>query len=75
MNQVDASAPKNFRLFESHQVQFRAEFLNAFNHVNLGAPGLNIRDPDNFGQITSTSQGAAGMPGNGGHGRSSVLRA
>jgi hypothetical protein len=24
---------------------------------------LNIRDPDNFGRVTSTAQGAAGMPG------------
>jgi hypothetical protein len=63
MNQVDASANKVFRLFESHQIQFRAEFFNFFNHVNLGAPGLNIRDPDNFGRVTSTNQGAAGMPG------------
>ena len=44
-------------------IQFRAEFFNLFNHVNLGAPGLNIRDPDNFGRVTSTNQGAAGMPG------------
>jgi hypothetical protein len=62
LNQVDASATKNFRFLESHQLQFRAEFFNAFNHVNLGAPGLNIRDPDNFGRVTSTMQ-AAGMPG------------
>ena len=62
LNQVDASATKNFRFVETHQLQFRAEFFNAFNHVNLGAPGLNIRDPDNFGRVTSTSQGA-GMPG------------
>ena len=58
LNQVDASATKNFRFLESHQLQFRAEFFNAFNHVNLGAPGLNIRDPDNFGRVTSTAQGA-----------------
>jgi hypothetical protein len=38
-------------------VQFRAEFFNFFNHVNLGAPGLNIRAPDAFGRITSASQG------------------
>jgi hypothetical protein len=63
LSQVDASATKNFRLFESHQIQLRAEFFNALNHVNLGAPGTNIRDPDNFGRITSTSQGAGGMPG------------
>ncbi len=63
LNQVDASANKNFRLFEGHQIQFRAEFFNFFNHVNLGSPGLNIRDTANFGRITSTNQGAAGMPG------------
>lgn len=63
MNQVDASLNKAFRFYENHQVQFRAEFFNAFNHVNLGAPGLNIRDPANFGRVTSTNQGAAGMPG------------
>jgi len=63
LNQVDFSATKNFRFLETHQVQFRAEFFNFFNHVNLGAPGLNIRDPNNFGRITSTNQGAAGMSG------------
>ncbi|MGH9657020.1 MAG: carboxypeptidase regulatory-like domain-containing protein [Bryobacteraceae bacterium] len=63
LNQVDASANKVFRFTESHQLQFRAEFFNFFNHVNLGAPGLNILDPNNFGRVTSTNQGAAGMPG------------
>ncbi|MBK9168366.1 MAG: TonB-dependent receptor [Bryobacterales bacterium] len=63
MNQVDASAMKNFRIIEGHSVQFRAEFFNALNHVNLGAPGLNIVDTANFGRVTSTNQGAAGMPG------------
>ncbi len=63
LNQVDFSAMKNFRFRESHRVQLRAEFFNFFNHVNLGAPGTNIRDPANFGRVTSTVQGAAGMPG------------
>jgi hypothetical protein len=63
LNQVDASAVKNFRFLESHTMQFRAEFFNFFNHVNLGAPGLNIRDPSTFGRVISTAQGAAGMPG------------
>ncbi|MEO7651592.1 MAG: TonB-dependent receptor, partial [Bryobacteraceae bacterium] len=63
LNQVDFSATKNFRFLERHQVQFRAEFFNFFNHVNLGSPGLNIRDPDNFGRVISTAQGAGGMPG------------
>ncbi len=63
LNQVDASATKNFRFAERHNVQFRAEFFNFFNHVNLGAPGINLLDAVNFGRITSTNQGAAGMPG------------
>jgi hypothetical protein len=62
LNQVDASASKNFAISEHHRVQFRADFFNFFNHVNLGAPGLNIKDPANFGRITSTTQ-TAGMPG------------
>jgi hypothetical protein len=56
LNQVDFSATKNFRFFESHSLQFRAEFFNFFNHVNLGAPGLDIRQPDRFGRVTSSSQ-------------------
>jgi hypothetical protein len=56
--QVDASATKNFRFYETHQVQLRIEMFNAMNHVNLGAPGLNILDAVNFGRVTSTSQGA-----------------
>ncbi|MBL8210176.1 MAG: TonB-dependent receptor [Bryobacterales bacterium] len=56
--QVDASATKNFRFHESHQIQLRVEMFNAMNHVNLGAPGLNILDAVNFGRVTSTSQGA-----------------
>ncbi|MGH9674095.1 MAG: hypothetical protein ACRD44_13015 [Bryobacteraceae bacterium] len=63
LNQVDFSAVKNFRFLENQAIQFRAEFFNFFNHTNLGAPGLNIRDPANFGRVTSTAQGAAGMPG------------
>lgn len=63
LNQVDASAMKNFRFHESHNLQFRAEIFNFFNHVNLGSPGTSILNPATFGRITSTSQGAAGMPG------------
>ena len=63
LNQVDSSATKKFRIRERHNFQFRAEFFNFFNHVNLGTPGLNIREPDNFGRVTSTNQGAGGMPG------------
>lgn len=61
-NQVDASATKNFALTERHRIQVRADFFNFFNHVNLGAPGLNIKDPANFGRVISTTQ-STGMPG------------
>jgi hypothetical protein len=39
-----------------HNVQFRAEFFNAFNNVNLGAPGQTLSS-GNFGVI-----GGAGAP-------------
>ncbi|HYM12091.1 MAG TPA: TonB-dependent receptor, partial [Bryobacterales bacterium] len=45
MNNVDFSAVKNFRIREKNNFQFRAEFFNFFNHVNLGAPGLSIQAP------------------------------
>jgi hypothetical protein len=60
MNQVDFSAVKNFRFGELLSLQFRAEFFNFFNHVNLGAPGLDVRAPNTFGRINSSVQGAAG---------------
>ncbi|MBI3694269.1 MAG: TonB-dependent receptor [Acidobacteria bacterium] len=56
LSQVDFSVTKNFRLFEAHTLQFRAEFFNFFNHVNLGSPGLNIQQPNSFGRITTSSQ-------------------
>jgi hypothetical protein len=57
LNQVDFSAVKNFRFVERYSIQFRAEFFNFFNHVNLGAPGRDLRAPNTFGRITSASQG------------------
>ena len=38
---VDFVLQKNFRIRESQQVEFRAEFFNLFNHSNFGLPGLN----------------------------------
>jgi len=45
---------KNFKIRESQQLQFRAEFFNLFNHPNFGLPGTN---PDFAGgnSITSTA--------------------
>jgi hypothetical protein len=51
----DISLIKNARFLERHQIQFRAEFFNAFNHAQFANPGsVNVNSPSNFGQITST---------------------
>ncbi|MEO8663187.1 MAG: TonB-dependent receptor [Bryobacteraceae bacterium] len=55
---MDLIASKNFRIGERVGLQFRSEFFNALNHVNLGAPGLNVRAPASFGLITSANLGA-----------------
>ena len=68
---VDFSIIKRFRIDESKSLEFRAEFFNLFNHVNLANPisDLNavistgsldsntgrIINPGDFGRITSTS--------------------
>jgi hypothetical protein len=51
---IDFSAFKNFRLpyAESHTLEFRAEFFNLFNRVNLGNPTTS-RSSTLFGRITS----------------------
>jgi hypothetical protein len=59
----DISILKTTRIFESHTLQFRAEFFNAFNHPQFTNPnygqgavyGLPNFAAGNFGQITSTS--------------------
>jgi hypothetical protein len=49
----DFSAFKNFAITERHQLQFRAELFNIFNHPQFALPN---RNPNNLGgaQITST---------------------
>ncbi|HEY2468896.1 MAG TPA: TonB-dependent receptor, partial [Terracidiphilus sp.] len=53
------SAIKNNKISERFSFQFRAEFFNAFNHTNFGAPspsgggiGTNV-DSANYGQVTT----------------------
>jgi len=36
---IDLSLQKNFTITERVKLQFRSDFLNAFNRVNLNAPG------------------------------------
>ncbi len=43
---------KSFRTFERQSLQFRAEFYNAFNHVNFSQPNAQVNTPT-AAQITS----------------------
>ena len=49
---VDLSLMKNFKLHESHALQFRADCFNVFNHPNFQFPGATVGTP-NFGVIRS----------------------
>ena len=48
---LDLSLQKNFQLTERYKLQFRTDFINAFNHVNLNAPDMGFGPT--MGQITS----------------------
>ena len=56
---TDASLFKRFKILADKQVEFRAEAVNIFNHVNLGNPDSEIGVPGNnnanAGRITSTA--------------------
>jgi len=56
---TDASLFKKFRFTESKELEFRAEVVNLFNHVNLGNPNDFIGNPaspnSNAGVINSTA--------------------
>jgi hypothetical protein len=51
---ADLSLFKQFKFTERWQLQFRAEFFNAFNHPNFAAPNANIASPGSFGKVSST---------------------
>ena len=48
---VDLSLHKDFLLTERFKLQFRTDFINAFNHVQLNAPNMGLGST--MGQITS----------------------
>jgi len=48
---VDLSLHKDFLLTERFKLQFRTDFVNAFNHVQLNAPNMGLGST--MGQITS----------------------
>ena len=60
---VDLSLFKQFKFTERWQLQFRAEFFNAFNHPNFGNPNVfcsatSVTNPQcaapGFGQVSNT---------------------
>jgi hypothetical protein len=48
---VDMSLHKDFQVTERFRLQFRTDFINAFNHVQLNAPNMSLGST--MGQITS----------------------
>ena len=52
----DLAVSRSFHPRESHAIQFRAEFFNAFNHPNFGIPGDNPDFGPFFGKILATGQ-------------------
>lgn len=52
----DLAVSRSFHPRESQAVQFRAEFLNAFNHPNFGIPGPHPDFGPFFGAILATGQ-------------------
>jgi hypothetical protein len=54
LNNFDLAAFKRVRLYEAHEVEFRAESFNAFNHTQFGQPNGSIGSAS-FGRITSAA--------------------
>jgi hypothetical protein len=48
---VDFSLRKDFPITERFRLQFRTEFINGFNHVQLNAPNMSLGS--NIGQVNS----------------------
>lgn len=54
INNFDLQAFKDFRIREGHNLEFRWENFNAFNHTQWGAAQANMEAPDQFGLISGT---------------------
>jgi hypothetical protein len=53
---TDLSAFKTFPVYETVDLQFRAEAFNVFNHANLSGPNATLSSPS-FGVISGASDG------------------
>ena len=52
--QVDLAFSKDFSVTSGTHVEFRSDFLNAFNMVSLAPPSNNASSGNGFGQISNT---------------------
>jgi len=52
INDADLALLKTTHLAEHKELQFRAEFFNAFNHAQFYVPDGNITDGPTFGQVS-----------------------
>jgi hypothetical protein len=52
-HQVDLSLSKDFAVTEGSHIEFRSDFLNAFNMVSLSPPSNNATPGNSFGQIST----------------------
>ncbi len=52
LKNFDLGVHKDFRLFETHRIEFRGEFFNSLNNVNFGLPTANVTSPA-YGTIGS----------------------
>ena len=50
--QIDLALQKRFEISGARNFEFRIEAFNAFNRLNLGAPGTAVTSPSSFGRIT-----------------------
>jgi hypothetical protein len=56
---LNASAFKNFAIYERMKLELRLEAINATNHPYFGAPGTNMSTAATFGVINSASNSRA----------------
>ncbi len=54
INNTDLALHRNFHIYESHEVEFRAEAFNIFNHAQFDQPSGNINS-SSFGLITGAA--------------------
>ncbi len=77
---MDVNVVKKIKIYERYEIEYRAEFLNAFNNINFIFPGSEtsvasaISAASTFGQITNSFRDVNSTDDNGGRIIQMVLR-